>query len=166
MIVRGQICTAIGASRPRNATRLAYSPVCNRRRIALASEAVANRVRCFRSLAGLQPGRGGTMGAEAARRLRVAVVGTGFGAAVQIPGLQRYSRTEVVAVAARSDAHARETAARFGIPHAFTSVDAMLELDGVDAVSIASPPATHHALTLAALRAGKHVLCEKPFALN
>ncbi len=106
------------------------------------------------------------MGAEAARRLRVAVVGTGFGAAVQVPGLQRFSRTEVVAVAARSDAHARETAARFGIPHAFTSVDAMLELDGVDAVSIASPPATHHALTLAALRAGKHVLCEKPFALN
>ncbi len=106
------------------------------------------------------------MSAIAGRRLRVAVVGTGFGATVQLPGFQGCPRTEVVAVAARSEAHARTAAARFGVPHAFTDIDAVLELDGLDAVSIASPPATHHDLALAALRAGKHVLCEKPFALH
>jgi predicted dehydrogenase len=102
----------------------------------------------------------------AGKRLRVGVVGTGFGTAVQIPGFQRYPRTEVVAVVARSEERAHEAAARFGIPHAFADFDALLERDGLDAVSIASPPATHRAMALAALRAGKHVLCEKPFALN
>lgn len=99
-----------------------------------------------------------------ARKLRVGVVGTGFGAAVHIPGFQRYARTEVVAVVSATEAHAREAAARFAIPHAFTDFGALLALDGLDAVSIASPPATHRALALAALRAGKHVLCETPLA--
>ncbi|HZQ36497.1 MAG TPA: Gfo/Idh/MocA family oxidoreductase [Dehalococcoidia bacterium] len=106
------------------------------------------------------------MAGSAGKTLRVAVVGTGFGTAVQIPGFQRYPRTEVVAVASQSEAHARAAAARFGVPHVFTEFDALLELDGLDVVSIVTPPATHHAMTLAALRAGKHVLCEKPLALN
>ncbi|HLZ73314.1 MAG TPA: Gfo/Idh/MocA family oxidoreductase [Dehalococcoidia bacterium] len=106
------------------------------------------------------------MAEPASQKLRIGVVGTGFGTAVQIPGFQAYPRTEVVAVMARSEEHARGAAARFGIPHAFTSYDALLELDGLDAVSITSPPHTHHEMTLAALRAGKHVLCEKPFAMN
>jgi predicted dehydrogenase len=73
---------------------------------------------------------------------------------------------EVVAVSARRLERAQETAARFGIPHALTDFDEMLKLDGLDAVSIATPPALHREMTLAALRAGKHVLCEKPFAVS
>ncbi len=102
----------------------------------------------------------------AGQKLRIGVVGTGFGTAVQIPGFQAYPRTEVVAVVSATEEHARGAAERFGIARALTSYDALLELDGLDAVSITSPPATHHAMTLAALRAGKHVLCEKPFAMN
>lgn len=99
-------------------------------------------------------------------RLRVGVVGTGFGTAVQIPGFQAYPRTEVVAVVSAHEARARAAAARFGVAHAYTDYDAFLEQPDLDAVSITSPPHTHHAMTLAALRAGKHVLCEKPFAMN
>ena len=99
-------------------------------------------------------------------RLRVGVVGTGFGTALQIPGFQAYPRTEVVAVVSAQAERARAAAERFGIAHAYTDYEAFLDQPDLDAVSITSPPHTHHAMTLAALRAGKHVLCEKPFALN
>ncbi len=101
----------------------------------------------------------------AERPLRIGVVGVGFGAIVHIPGLQSEG-VDVVAVCASRKERAQEAAARFGIPNAFTDYDEMLRLDGLDAVSIASPVPLHHPMTLAALDAGKHVLCEKPFATN
>ena len=97
--------------------------------------------------------------------LRIGVVGVGFGAIVHIPSLQSEG-VDVVAVCASREERAQEAAARFGIPNAFTHYDEMLRLGGVDAVSIASPIPLHHPMTLAALDAGKHVLCEKPFAVN
>src|SRR5690606_6850673 len=52
------------------------------------------------------------------------------------------------------------------VANAFTSVDAMLASTDCNAVAIVSPDATHAPLTLQCLRAGRHVLCEKPLALN
>jgi predicted dehydrogenase len=97
-------------------------------------------------------------------KLRVGVVGSGFGATVHVPAYRAHSRFEVVALA--SPGRASSVAAEHGIPHAFPSCSAMLEGVELDLVSVASPPVHHHRDVLAALARGKHVLCEKPFALN
>jgi predicted dehydrogenase len=97
--------------------------------------------------------------------LRVGVIGVGFGTQVQIPAFQSEG-VEVVAVCARREERARDAAGRFGIPQVFTDYRRMLEVADLDAVSVVSPHALHREMAEAALAAGKHVLCEKPFALN
>ncbi len=97
-------------------------------------------------------------------RLRVGIVGTGFGGAAHAPAFALHPRFEVVAIASPSSA--AHVARERKIPHAFDSVEAMLAGAELDVVAVASPPFDHHRSVLAALRAGKHVLCEKPFALT
>jgi predicted dehydrogenase len=97
-------------------------------------------------------------------KLRVGVVGASFGAAVHVPAFQAQGRFEVVAIA--SPNRAAEVADARRIPHAFTSFEEMLSGVELDVVSISTPPYLHRAPVLAALAAGKHVLCEKPFALS
>ena len=99
-------------------------------------------------------------------KLRVGVIGTGFGAEVQIPAFLAHPRVEVVAIASGTPGRAREVAGRFEIPHAFDDYRAMVATAELDLVSITSPPDTHHPATLAALARRRHVLCEKPMALN
>jgi len=96
--------------------------------------------------------------------LRVGIVGSGFGGAVHAPAYALHPRFEVVAIASPSSAE--RVARERKIPHAFASVDEMLRGVELDVVSVASPPFDHHPSVIAALEAGKHVLCEKPFALN
>ncbi len=99
-----------------------------------------------------------------APKLRVGVVGSSFGGTVHVPAYRAQGRFEVVAIA--SPANAARVAQERKIPHAFASVDEMLEGVEVDVVSVASPPFAHRHDVLAALARGKHVLCEKPFALD
>ncbi|MBW2422508.1 MAG: Gfo/Idh/MocA family oxidoreductase [Deltaproteobacteria bacterium] len=73
---------------------------------------------------------------------------------------------EVVAIAARERDRAERYALRHGIPEVFASYEALLASPNVDAIYNPLPNALHHRWTLAALRAGKHVLCEKPMAAN
>jgi predicted dehydrogenase len=96
--------------------------------------------------------------------LKVGIVGSGFGAAVHAPAYALQPRFEVVAIA--SPTSAERVARERKIPHAFPTVEAMLAGVELDVVSVASPPFDHHRSVLAALAAGKHVLCEKPFALT
>jgi predicted dehydrogenase len=96
--------------------------------------------------------------------LRAGVIGTSFGARIHVPALQQ-AGFDVVALVGVDPARTARRVERLGIPHACTSLAAALEL-GLDAVSIASPPATHAPLAAAAVDAGCHVLCEKPFTLN
>jgi predicted dehydrogenase len=92
---------------------------------------------------------------------RAAVVGTGFGCLTHVRAL-RVAGFDVIALVGRDPDKTRARAERFDIPVAATSLgDA---LDHVDAVTIATPPHTHAELVLEAVAAGKHVLCEKPFA--
>jgi predicted dehydrogenase len=100
-----------------------------------------------------------------AGRLKVGVIGTGFGSTVQIPAFRAHPRVEVVAVASGQPGKARRVADTFGIRHAFDDYGAMVTAD-VDLVSITTPPHLHHPMTMAALAAGRHVLCEKPMALS
>jgi predicted dehydrogenase len=93
------------------------------------------------------------------------VAGTGFGCRVHVPAL-RNAGFDVVALVGRDGARTERRAARAGVPHACTSLAEAFALGGVDAVTIATPPDTHAALAIEACEAGRHVVCEKPFALD
>ena len=93
----------------------------------------------------------------------VVVFGTGFGCYTHV-GALRSAGFEVKAVVGRDPEKTARRARLYDVPRALTSVEEALDLPGVDAVTIATPPNTHAAITLAALGRGKHVICEKPFA--
>lgn len=95
--------------------------------------------------------------------LRVGIVGTGFGARVQVPGF-RAAGFEVTAICSADPARARAAAEQARIPAAVDTVAELVARDDVDVVCVASPPMLHHEHTIAALAAGKHVICEKPMA--
>lgn len=73
---------------------------------------------------------------------------------------------EIVAVSSRSIERADAFGDRHGVARRYEGVDDLVADDGVDAVYVATPHSRHHADTLAALAGGKHVLCEKAFALD
>ena len=83
-----------------------------------------------------------------------------------IPGIQRADRCRIVAIASRDAARAREVAHDAGIPTAHDSYEALLADPTVDAVYIPLPNHLHAEWTIAAARAGKHILCEKPLAMT
>jgi predicted dehydrogenase len=97
--------------------------------------------------------------------LGAAVVGTSFGFLTHVRAL-REAGIDVVALAGRDPGKTADRAKRGGIPHACTRLEDALALPEVDLVTIATPPHTHAEIAVAAARAGKHVLCEKPFAAN
>ena len=83
-----------------------------------------------------------------------------------IPGIRRAARCEIVAIASRDGATAARVAERLEIPRSHGSYEALLADPDVDAVYIPLPNHLHLDWTIAAARAGKHVLCEKPIALT
>jgi predicted dehydrogenase len=97
--------------------------------------------------------------------LRVAVAGAGYGSVVHVPGFQSEG-WEVAAIWSRRLERAREQAAIHGVAESTDDFDALLRRPDIDAVAIATPPAGHYDMVTAAIAAGKHVLAEKPFALN
>jgi predicted dehydrogenase len=98
--------------------------------------------------------------------LRTGIIGTGYGTKVHAPILKAHPDFEVVAVASMRQGRAQEAAALLEIPAAFDNWLEMIQGVELDAVVIASNPAHHMEMTLAALDAGLHVICEKPPALN
>jgi predicted dehydrogenase len=100
------------------------------------------------------------------RPLRWGIAATGAIAAAMCEALVHVDGAEVVAVGSRSRETADAFAQRFGIARAHGAYADLFADPGVDIVYIASPHSHHHAMTIAALDAGKHVLCEKAFALN
>jgi predicted dehydrogenase len=96
----------------------------------------------------------------------VAVLGTGFGAAVHIPALKYLDGVDIVAIVSRRADRADAVAARHDIPMASTDWRDVINDPKVHAVVVATPPYLHHQMVIAALEAGKHVLCEKPMARN
>jgi D-xylose 1-dehydrogenase (NADP+, D-xylono-1,5-lactone-forming) len=97
-------------------------------------------------------------------RLRWGILGTGNIARQFAAGLAACERGTLVAVGSRQRASAEALARTAGNSVARGSYDDVLRNRDVDAVYIALPNSAHHEWTLAALRAGKHVLCEKPLA--
>ncbi len=83
-----------------------------------------------------------------------------------IPAIRECQRSELVAVASRDLQQARDYAQKWEIPQAFGSYQAMLDSDQVDAVYVSLPNHLHAEWAIKAMQAGKHVLCEKPFATS
>jgi predicted dehydrogenase len=96
---------------------------------------------------------------------KVGVIGVGFGAQVYVPAF-RSEGWDVAAICSRNRDKAAQAAATAGIRDVYTDPAELIGRDDLAAIAIATPPRAHHALSIAALRAGKHVLCEKPFAMN
>jgi predicted dehydrogenase len=95
----------------------------------------------------------------------VGIIGTGWGARVQVPAF-RAAGLNIVALAGSQPAKTQHKADELGIAFATADWRAMLARDDVAVVSIVTPPSLHRDMAIAALEAGKHVLCEKPTALH
>jgi len=99
--------------------------------------------------------------------LRIGVIGaTGFADRIAIPEFARSSKIRIVAVQGRDEGRVRSVAERHGVPRWVTRVDELLAMDDLDAVYVCSPVFQHAEHVIAAARAGKHVLCEKPMGLT
>jgi predicted dehydrogenase len=99
-------------------------------------------------------------------RLRWGVLSTARIGRKVVPGIAAAPNCEVVAIGSRDEAAARAAAAELGIGRAYGSYEAVLADPEVDAVYVPLPNHLHATWTVAAARAGKHVLCEKPLALT
>jgi predicted dehydrogenase len=98
--------------------------------------------------------------------IRWGVLGAGAIAHTVVPDIFSSPGSTVVAVAARDGERARAFATQHGIARSYGSYQDLVEDPDVDVIYIATTPAQHHEQALLALRAGKPVLVEKPFALN
>ena len=97
--------------------------------------------------------------------LRIGVLGTGWGTRISVPAL-RAEGWHVAALWSRNAERAEKQAADLEIPFATHDAAALINRSDIDAVTIVTPTPTHRDLCLEALAAGKHVLAEKPMAMN
>lgn len=95
--------------------------------------------------------------------LGAVVVGTGFGVLTHLRAM-RQAGFDVKALVGRDGAKARDRADKMGVPAGLDSLEEALALPGVAVVAVSTPPHSHAAIVHQAIAAGKHVLCEKPFA--
>ena len=98
--------------------------------------------------------------------LRWGILGTARINRRVIPAMRLARRSELVAIASRDPARAEHYAAEWSIPRGVADYQSLIDDPGIDAVYIPLPNTDHVPWTLAAVAAGKHVLCEKPLALD
>jgi predicted dehydrogenase len=96
----------------------------------------------------------------------IGMIGAGFARSTQIPGFRACEGARVVAIASGHRENAERVAREFDIEYVANDWREVIARDDVDLVSIVTPPVTHLEMALAALDAGKAVLCEKPMAMN
>lgn len=96
----------------------------------------------------------------------IGVIGTGFARRVQIPAFLECENATIVSVASGSLENARAAADEFGIEHYTEDWRETVRHEDVDLVCIATPPVLHREMVLLSLEHGKHILCEKPMAMN
>lgn len=99
--------------------------------------------------------------------VRVGIIGLGqIALKAHLPGYSLVVGCQVSAVHSQREAHAKQVATQYGIPIIYKDWIHLVESDHVDAVSICTPNFTHAAIAIRALRAGKHVMIEKPMAVT
>ncbi len=97
--------------------------------------------------------------------IRIGVIGGGMIGRDHIEGLNR-GGAEITALAEPIDERRKEVQEEYGIPDGYADGEELVEKGNVEAVSIGTPNALHKPQTIAALKKGLHVLCEKPMAMN
>lgn len=101
------------------------------------------------------------------KQVPVGIIGTSWYADfMHLPALKSHSFVDLIAICGRNRNHAEEMAAKYDIPKVFTNYQEMIEHSGLEAVVVATPDDLHYPITMTALHAGLHVLCEKPLALS
>jgi 1,5-anhydro-D-fructose reductase (1,5-anhydro-D-mannitol-forming) len=101
------------------------------------------------------------------RMIRYGILGFGHhGQRRLAPAFAATTHSQLAGIWRRDSAKARENAQQYGIPEVYATPEALCASPEIDAVFVASPDAFHREHTLLALRHGKHVLCEKPLAMN
>ena len=98
--------------------------------------------------------------------LKIGIIGAGNISIYHIASYEKNSDCEVTAICDVNKDLAQDRAAEYGIATVYTDYKALLQDKNIDAVSIVTPTFTHKDIVIDALRSGKHVLCEKPPALN
>jgi len=98
------------------------------------------------------------------RPVRIAIIGTGGMATGHARHFQQIPGSSVIAAVDVDEARVRDFAKTYSIPEVYTSVDDLLATAEIDAVSVVTPDPFHASISIACLKAGKHVMCEKPLA--
>jgi predicted dehydrogenase len=100
------------------------------------------------------------------RHVGIGIIGTGFARRVQIPAFLACEDASVVSVASGSIENARAAADEFGIEHYTDDWRETVRHDEVDLVCLTTPPILHREMAMLSLEYEKHILCEKPMAMN
>lgn len=99
--------------------------------------------------------------------VKVGLVGSSWWVdSMYLPALQNHPDAEVVAICGRDAARAQAMAAQWKIPQIYTNYEELIAKAGLDALIIASGNESHYPISMAAMKAGLHLLCEKPLALT
>jgi predicted dehydrogenase len=98
--------------------------------------------------------------------VKIGIIGTGFARKVQIPAFLQCENAEIISVASGRRENAEQTAKEFNIGHFTDDWRETISREDVDLVCITTPPATHYEMTVFAIENDKHILCEKPMAMN
>lgn len=105
-------------------------------------------------------------GIAMSKKLRIGIIGTGGISHVHMVGYNVLENVEVVAACDINESRVMEFCEKYGVKKLYTDYNEMLRLEELDGVSVCTWNNSHAAATIAALNAGKNVLCEKPMAMN
>lgn len=100
------------------------------------------------------------------RKVRIGVIGAGAFSDIQLADLEKVPNAEVVAICDIVKENADSQAAKYNIKDVYYNHHDLLKREDIDAVTLPLPDQVHREIAVDAMRAGKHVLCEKPMALN
>src|SRR5260370_18395651 len=100
------------------------------------------------------------------RRIKTAVIGTGFMGRVHCEGIRRLGNVDIIAVAANTKEEASNCAKSMGVDRSTDDYKSILEDKQIDAIHVCTPNVLHYPVSKEALLAGKAVLCEKPLTMS
>ncbi len=100
------------------------------------------------------------------KKIRLGVIGAGSFSNSHLSAIAQVHEAEVIAICDTDIEKAKAQAEKYHIPHVYSDYNELLARDDIEAVTLPLPDQVHKEITVAALRAGKHVLCEKPMALD